>query len=511
MGESSQGFLGIDVGATGIKAGIFDEAGRLLASAGRRNGPSEQAGHPGWMIWDTERMWSDVCAACREAIAEARVEVAGLSVTGFGADGVPLKSDGSQLYPMISWHCARTVPQRDWLNTQVDPFEIYRITGYHNYPINTINRWRWLRENEPRALDEAYRWLMVQDYMVYRLTGAFSTEATIASTTMAFDLNAMQWSQRLLDIVGVPAAMLPSASAPGTVLGVVTPAAAAETGIRTGVPVATGGHDCEIGALGSGVASPEVFIDITGTWEMVIAALERFEPSAALFAEGIDFEAHTVPGRYLCQGLMLAGGVVEWVLSSLYRDVPEDERYPVFTAEAAEVPAGSAGVVVLPAFVRGMGAFQAHGATGAILGLSTTSRRGHVGRAVLEACCYQLRKQLGVISRNTGARPRALRVLGGATRNPPWLQMKADVTGLPVEVPEHSEVTLLGAAMLAGVGSGAYGSFDEAIEATRFPLRQFEPDAAAHEQYSELFERVFMPVAPALETVNRELSRFAPG
>jgi L-fuculokinase len=458
------------------------------------------------MIWDVERMWGSVCEACREVLAQVQVEVAGVSVTGFGADGLPLDRQGQPLYPMISWHCSRTLPQRDWLNTQISPLEIYSITGYHNYPINTINRLRWLREHAPQTLDRAYRWLMVQDYMVYRLTGTFSTEATIASTTMAFDLRTRTWSERLLGIVGVSPAIFPPIAEPGSVLGQVSKLAAEQTGLPAGTPVATGGHDCEIGALGSGVNSPETFIDITGTWEMVIAALDQFLPLPELFAEGIDYECHTIPGLYLCQGLMLAGGVVEWVLNAFYRDVPAERRYEALMEEAASFPPGARGVVVLPAFIRGMGAFQAHNAVGLIAGLTTTTERGQVARAVLEACCYQLRKQMEVISRYTGARPNSLLVLGGATRNPLWLQMKADVAGLPVLVPEHPEVTLLGAAMLAGVGAGLYASLDEAIEATRFGTRAYTPDPGLHERYADLFEGVFMPLAPSLAEISPRLA-----
>jgi len=507
MGTRQQVLLGIDVGATGIKAGVFDPQGHLLASAGRRNGPVPQpGGDPGWMIWDVEAIWQAVCAACQAALAKVDVEVGGVSVTGFGADGIALDRDGTPRYPMISWHCSRTTPQRDWLSGQLDPREIYRITGYHNYPINTLNRWRWLREHEPSVLDGAHRWLMVQDYVVYRLTGAFSTEATIASTTMAFDLNRHTWSERLLQIAGMPAHRLPAISTPGTVLGTLHTAAATATGIPEGTPVATGGHDCEIGALGSGTTDPETFIDITGTWEMIIAALDRFQPLPVLFDEGIDYECHTVPGRYLCQGLMLAGGVVEWVLGAFYRDVAADKRYEVFMEEAGAESAGSGGLLLLPAFIRGMGAFQAHDATGALVGLTTTTRRGQIARAVLEACCYQLRKQRQVISTELGLDPESLLVLGGGTRNPLWLQMKADVTGLPVSVPEHDEITLLGTAMLAGVGAGVYADLEEAVKATRFPLQTFEPDPAAHARYTDLYENLFSALPSSLEGISRSLA-----
>ncbi len=258
------------------------------------------------------------------------------------------------------------------------------------------------------------------------------------------------------------------------------------------------------------MTTAETFIDITGTWEMIIAAVDQFQPLPVLYEEGIDYESHTVPGRYLCQGLMLAGGVVEWVLSSFYRDVPPERRYRVFMEEAAAEPAGSGGVLLLPAFVRGMGAFQAHDAPGALVGLTTTTSRGQIARAVLEACCYQLRKQQHVLSTELGLSPGALLVLGGATRNPLWLQMKADVTGLPVTVPAHSEVTLLGAAMLAGVGAGLYSDLEQAIEATRFPLRTHDPDSRRHTQYSDLYESLFAPLPGALEGVSRSLSaRFA--
>ena len=207
---------------------------------------------------------------------------------------------------------------------------------------------------------------------------------------------------------------------------------------------------------------------------------------------------------------MLAGGVIEWVLNAFYSDVDPARRYQALMDDASAEAIGSGGVMVLPAFVRGMGAFQAHDATGTVVGLTTTTRRGQIARAVLEACCYQLRKQMQVIAGQVGVRPQSLLTLGGATRNPLWLQMKADVTGLPVQVPEHEEVTLLGAAMLAGVGAGIYADLSQAIEATRFPLRTYEPDPAAHERYGDLYGTLFAPLPAALEGVNRELSaRFA--
>jgi sugar (pentulose or hexulose) kinase len=295
--------VGIDVGATGIKAGLFGTDGRLVARASRRNAPRPQEdGHPGWLVWDGDEVWGQVCDALREvtAAAPAGSVLRGVAVTGFGADGTPVDAEGRQLYPFISWHCARTLPQVEAVGAAIDPYEAYQITGYHNYPFNTINRLLWLREHAPGVLERAHRWLMMQDFVAHRLSSAFSTEVTIASTTMLLDLGRREWSPRMLEIAGVPASLFPPLSEAGAAVGEVTRAAAEATGLPAGLPVATGGHDCEIGMLGSGVADPSTFVDITGTWEMLIAMQERFNPGREPFEKGIDTEAHAIPGKYLC-------------------------------------------------------------------------------------------------------------------------------------------------------------------------------------------------------------------
>ncbi|MGQ9525379.1 MAG: FGGY-family carbohydrate kinase [Armatimonadota bacterium] len=494
--------VGVDVGATGIKAGIFDTSGNLVASASRRNAPKPQEGVPSdtpMLIWDGEEMWGKVCDALREVVSavDDPGRLRGIAVTGFGADGTPMSAHGRQLYPFISWHCTRTLPQRNQVLQEMDPFEIYTITGYHNYTFNTINRLRWLRENAPEALDNAYKWLMVQDFIVYKLCGAFSTECTIASTTMLLDMRTRRLSPRMLKVAQVPETLFPPISESGEVVGRITASSAEATGLPQGMPVATGGHDCEIGMLGSGVWEPSTFVDITGTWEMIIAMLDEFAPTREMFDKGIDYEAHSIPGKYLCQGLMPAGSVVEWVRDGFYSGIPPEDAYALMAEEAGRFRPGAGGVFVLPAFVKSSGPFSADHSLGTILGLTTTTQRGQVARATFESLCYQMRRQMEVIERSTGVRCEKLRVLGGGQKNEFWLQMKADVTGKPVEVLLHPEVTLLGAAILAGVGAGIYSSAEEALRSLPFPVRVFEPQRELYDAYSQAFS-LFLKIPEAL-------------
>ncbi len=500
--------MGIDIGATGIKVGLFTPEGERVATASRRNGPVQQPGAPeGYLIWDTERLWKAVCAAAREAIGqvEGPSAVKGIAVTGFGADGVPMDSAGRQLYPMISWHDSRSAGASRKLEEGIGSRRIYEVTGYHNYAINTICKILWLKENEPAVMERAHRWLMVQDYIVFRLTGEFSTECTINSTTMALDLAGRRWSREILDFVGVSEELFPPSSSPGTVVGRTTRASAKAMGVPEGVPVATGGHDCEIGALGAGVNRADTFIDITGTWEMAIATVERFEPREELFDQGIDFECHAVPGQYLCQSLMIAGGVVEWIAEQFYRGVPAGKLYETMITEAQACSPGSGGVVVMPSFIAGMGPFQKHATLGTVLGLTTATQRGQIARAVFEALCLQLRRQIGVLEGYSGTNCRALRVIGGAQKNPFWLQMKADIAGIPVEVPDELEVTLRGAALLAGVGAGFDATVADALKRLKFHTRTYQPDRAQTRRWEEAYAKAFAPIAPALAGVYKAL------
>jgi L-fuculokinase len=499
--------VGVDVGATGIKVGFFDVDGNELAVACRRNGPEPQpGGDPSWLMWDGDAIWRKICECCRENLAEigSARGIRGLSVTGFGVDGAPMAKDGKQLYPLSSWHCSRAVPQSKWLSGQMDPWRLYQITGFHNYPIQTINRLRWLRENEPEILDKTFKWLMIQDYIVHRFTGEFSTEITIASTTTLLDLAKGQWCDELFRLIGVDASIFPPISLPGTVVGKIHKRAAKESGLPEGTPVVAGGHDCEIGALGAGVKDPDVFVDITGTWEMVIATQDRFSPTREMFDKGIDTEAHAIPGQFLTQSLMIAGAVIEWIRNHFYGDEPPQVAYAEMIEESEAAGIGAKGVFVLPSFMRGMGPFQACNSLGTVLGLTTTTQRGQIVRATMESLCYQLRQQIEVIERNTGARCKRLRTLGGVQKNEAWLRMKADVTGQPVEVPRKQEVTLLGCAILAGVGVGIYPDIRTALDNIAFPLDEYEPGPAHHERYSELFE-IFSSIPPALTDSYRRI------
>jgi sugar (pentulose or hexulose) kinase len=477
--------IGIDIGATSIKAGAFDERGEPLVLASRSNGPVPQDGVPGWFVWDTDRLWANVASAVREVVTSlpSGSRPLAVAVTGFGADGAPFAPDGRQRYPVISWHDARAQEDQRAIVEQIGERRLYELTGYHAYPINTLCRWRWLARNEPDALVDA-TWLMVPDIVAFRLCGEQRTDPTSASTTMAFGLAAAAWSTELLGELSIPFGLPAEVTLPGAQLGEVTSAAAAETGLPEGLPVVAAGHDAEIVALAAGSLPDGTALDVSGTWEIVMIRHERFQPDDAFFDNGIDWEVDATPGRYLCLALMPSGSVVNWLRELAYAPGVE---WSALADDARSVPIGANGISVVPAFVRGMGPYGRTAASGSLAGLQTTTTRAEISRAVFEALCLQLRSQLRLLERLHLRPLERLRVCGGAQRNSFWLQLKADTTGCVAEAVQHEELTLLGAALLAGVGSGVYGSVDDAIVAAERRPRLIEPDPVAAAAYAELF------------------------
>jgi len=203
--------------------------------------------------------------------------------------------------------------------------------------------------------------------------------------------------------------------------------------------------------------------------------------------------------------LMLAGGVIDWVRDQCYRDA--EHRYDVMIEEAREAPPGSNNVYLHPSFVRGMGPAQAYDPLGAIVGINTQTSRGDIARAMFEGLSYQFYQQIEALEKCLGSRAEFIRVTGGGQKNPFWMQMKADMSGRCLDVLQDVESTLLGAAMLAGIGSGVYKNAQEAMESVRIPTEMVDPDMEKHEQYQERFEKVVSKLPANMEAAFKSIHR----
>lgn len=490
----------LDCGSTNLRAVAVDARGEVLSSASRPNASSPQPdGGPGWLIWDLPALWRKLAEACRETVGAVSPDaIRGVVATTWGADGAPIRADGTLAYPVISWQCPRTAPLVEAVAEQMSPWEIYRQAGYPILSFNTLLRWLWLREHAPAALEAARCWLMMPGLVNYLLCGERSIDPTAGSTTMAMAIAERDWSEPLLALAGLTRDFFPPWIEPGGKIGEVTEAAASVTGLPAGTPVFGGGHDTQFALLGAGARPGEAILS-TGTWEILSLRADRCEPNRQGFDDGVILEADAQPGWWNPQILMMGSGVLEWVRERFYGG---EASYRQLIAEGEQAGVGAGGVMLVPSFVAGAGPTRRYGTQGTLLGLSLTTSPGQIYRAALEGLSFQLREALRALSAATGLQATGLRVVGGGARNDLWNQIRADVTNLPVTVTAAREATLLGAAMVGFLGAGRFASLEEAAEALAAQDEvTFHPSAAAP-RYQELWVR-YSAIAPALEPVYR--------
>lgn len=505
--------MGIDLGSTSLKAVIYDLNGKVVASGSR---PTERynphADHPEWTVWQPEQIWGGTAAAIKEAMShlDAPRHVKGVAVTGMGMDGLPVDESGNWLYPFISWHDPRTAPQHDWWQEHIGAEKTFSIGGNTLWRFSTALRLLWMAEHEPDILSRTDKWLLIEDFLNFMLCGRKATDYTMASCTLLFDQHKLDWSAETLALAHIDRRLLCDAYPSGTLLGEVNEAAAGQTGLAPGTPVVLGGHDYLCGALPVGAFKPGVFLDVTGTWEIVLAAI----PDPVLTPEvqklGVTVEAHVARDMYAVWGGAVASEMLEWYRKEYgFEARHQAERsggvdWDYLMASAAEAPAGSRGVMFLPHMSAAGCPVVDTRSLGAFIGLSNFASKSDMLRAIVEGLDYQFLDIVTAMESGLGLKAEKLMVVGGAVRNKFWMQNKADVVGRPMEAPMVEEATPLGAAILAGIGVGLYKDEQDGFEHVYKPGQVYEPDDRLVSKYAEWFQ-VYRQLYPTLKPVNHQL------
>lgn len=504
---------GIDLGSTTLKAVIYDLNGNVISSGSR---PTERYNpypdHPEWTVWQPEQIWGGSAAAMKEAIAKIDDPhmIKAVAVTGMGMDGVPVDAQGNWLYPFISWHDPRTEAQLNWWIENIGPIKSFSIGGGTLWRFNTALRLLWMAEHEPEILAQTDKWLLIEDFLNFMLCGVPATDYSMASCTLLFDQTTRDWSGELLSQTGIDRSLLCDAYPSGTPLGEVTKAASEATGLPVGTPVILGGHDYLCGALPVGAFKPGVVLDVTGTWEIVLATIPKPVLTPEVQKLGVTVETHVARDTYAVWGGAVAADMLEWYRKEYGFEAEHQAQqdggvdWDYLMAEASASPAGARGVMFLPHMsAAGCPVVDAR-SLGAFVGLSNFIQSGDMLRAIIEGLDYQVLDIVTALQTGLDINPERLVAVGGATRNEFWMQNKADVLGLPIEVPEVEEATPLGAAILAGIGVGLYKDEQDAFERVYKPGKTYRPDAKLAPEYAELYQ-IYKQLYPVLAPISHQL------
>jgi len=500
------GLMGLDIGSTGAKAVVFSREGAPLSQAYREY-PEVYPG-PNMIELEPERVWQAIRAVISEAAAAAPEPVAALCISAPGECFTPVARDGSFLHNTIISMDSRSVAEVRELAEEVGAWEIFRITGMPVHPSFTLSKIVWLQKHRPEVHAATWKYLQWPEIVHLRLGLTPRIDYSLAGRTMAFDVVRKEWSERMPAAAGITADRFADPIASGETIGELSATAAAEVGLPPGALVVAGGHDQPMNALGAGVVRPGLAVDGMGTVGCITVAFAEPVLNRAMFDQNYCVYPHVKAGMYVTLAFTYSSGsILRWFrdqFGQLEQQQAAAEGRDVYEVILSDLPEGPTGLFLLPYFAGTGTPYMDPLAKGALLGLTLGCDRKSLVKALLEGICYELALNVSCL-RDAGVEVQRLRATGGGSKSPTWLQIKADITGCEVVTLNVAEGGCLAGAMLAGVALGQWRSVDEATAALVHEERAYEPDAARHARYQELFAR-YRRIWPAIAEVAHEMT-----
>lgn len=459
-----------DCGATNLRVIAIDGHGKIIASESAPNCTKPDPFNPVWRIWDVNDIWKQMCLASRKVTAGIdKSKILGATVTTFGVDGTLFDRTGQMLYPVISWQCERTVAIMADIGKYIPLTDLYSESGVLPFTFNTINKLIWFAENKPELIEKSHRFMFMPSIFSYFLTGEMINDTTMTGTSMASSLTTRSMSGGILGKINFPAGRFGDIAEPGTITGVVTPAASAETGLPSGVPVVATGHDTQFAIFGSGAEINEPVLS-SGTWEILMVRSKGFRTGKEQLEMSITTELDARPGLFNIGNQWVASGILEWARKNFYSDISENV-YETMIAGAEKVPSGSNGVKVVPKFYE-----ELKGKPGGLIsGLTMATTRDEIYRAMLEALSERLAEGKEALEKAGGFKADSILCVGGGSKNRLWNKLRAQYTGVPVRIIGQKETTVLGASLFVQAACGNAASPEDARKKIEYKFEEFKP------------------------------------
>ncbi|MCB1501667.1 MAG: hypothetical protein KDK07_18095 [Bauldia sp.] len=501
--EDGPAIVGVDIGTSSIKAVAFDRAGRKLATASRPT-PLTRTATGGEHYPDT------IFATAVSALAEVAAgldgrPVAGIAATSVGESCVLIDGEGRAVAPSIAWYDRRTTQDAATVAAAIGNDRVFAITGVGVEFNFTLVKLMWMRRAWPDAFARARRVMLMADWIGYRLSGVAATDPSLAARTQYYDVGANAWSEEMLAFAGRGTDFPAPIRVGGTALGPLKAEVLAATGLAGRPIVGVGGHDHVVGAMACGFDRPGTLVDSMGTAEALLLGTNRPVMDWDVIRRGY-LQAPIRPGQLYWIGgsLFTSGGAVEWI-----RSLTGGADQASLIAEASAIPPGSEGVVFVPHVGNGVSPPDPDlKARGAFIGLTLGVSRAGLYRAVLEGLAFQSRLILDDMAGFPGVAPPdgSPRLTGGGSRNPLFVQIKANAFGRPVTVVDESESTALGAALLGGVAAGVFPDVEAAVGGVERSETIVQPEAEVAERYEALRGTVFEKAGHALRPLETGLA-----
>jgi xylulokinase len=492
-------FLGIDIGTGGSRAIVIDTDGRVVASKSVDHEPFASP-EIGWAEQSPHDWWRASSAAIRRVLESDNVDaddIAAIGLSGQMHGSVLLDKNDQVLRPALLWCDQRTGKQCEQINEKLGPAKVVELVSNPAVTGFTLPKLLWVRENEPDSWAAVKKVLLPKDYIRLRLSGDKASDAADSSGTLLFDVPHRRWSDEMLAAFDLDPALMPEVFESVEITGTVSASGAQETGLRIGIPIVAGAGDNAAGAVGMGIVSAGMASATIGTSGVIFVVTEepRFDPKGR-----IHTLCHAVPNRWHNTGVTLSAGLsLQWFRNNLGGGASYDE----LTDLAAKAPVGSDGAIWLPYLMGERAPYLGPSARAAFVGLTASHTKAHLTRAVLEGVAFSLRDSIEIF-KELGAEIGSIRLGGGGARSPLWQKVQTDVYKSPTELIEAEEGAAYGAAILAGVGVGAWETVDEACEHTIRVTKRIECDvesAKVLDRNYKAYRLLYEALRPAMKII----------
>ncbi len=490
----SELILGLDIGTTSLKAAVFDHSGAQKAVAVVEYSLLT----PETTVVEAPcGVYMDSIKECMRVIAaQGSVDTRDITVVGFSVQGETLcflDADAQPLRNAIVWMDNRAGAQADRLREHFGNEKCYEVTGQVSFeacwPVSKV---MWVKENEPELYAKVRHIVLLEDYIIYLLTGKFVAEGSLLTSTEYWDIRTKKYWKEILDFVGIDEAWLPEVHESGELVGTILPNMAEALGISPKAQISTGCLDQAAGAIGVGNIKPGIFSENIG------AALAICVPTAELTYDLnrlMPVHYFATPDTYMMHTFTTGGMCLRWFRDGFCIDAVNMQSatgldsYYLMDKEAATVAPGSDGLITLPHLQGSMAPDVNLNAKAVFYGATLKHKRAHFIRSIMESLGYIICRNLEAIEA-MGLEVKQIRTMGGGSKSDVWNQIKADITGKTLTITHSAQDTAcLGAAILAGVAAGVFQSIESAVNSMVQIKKTFEPDMAKHEVYQKQYAK----------------------
>lgn len=469
---------GLDLGTSTCKLSVYD-GGRLVVQTSAVYTATRSRGRHSL---NADTVWECVKSLFHQAISKNRAtaDIRALAVSSLGEAAVPVDSSGKTLgEALLFWDPSGKDEMRE-IADKIGVDTIADITGVIPDPMFTLCKIAWQKKNTAYYGATKY-FLLFEDFIIYRLTGQRKISYSLACRTMGFDIKAKEWSSVMFEAAGVDPALMSKPVASGTPAGTVLPEVKKELGLLADTLVTTGGHDQMCVAVGAGATTPGIASNGSGTVEVMAITISNEVAAKVLYANNFTLSVHAAPCDLFTYSCNSTGTLLLNWYTCAFGDPASATPFSDFESRAPVEPTS---LIMLP-YIAGSGTpFMDMGAKGGILGLDYATTKYEIYRALMEGLTYDLACNMDRMAL-AGVGVSELRCTGGGSLSKMWLQIKADVTGIPVYTLENHQAGTLGCMMLAAVAAGEYTDIRQAVTDQVKTKDIYEPNQKNHQFYQD--------------------------